>query len=92
MTEQPDIMALIDAAPAGKIMEGIMEIHKSTTGRIMLVAKIGDHTYRKVMPPAAIKMLNGTGRVGGILKRVFGGGIEEGPAEPAESGPVDGVE
>lgn len=77
----PDLQAILDAAPAGKIMEGTVEIHKSTTGRLMIVSKIGENEYRKVLPKAALKMLMGGGPGGALLRRVFGGGEERGPAD-----------
>ena len=81
MTDQPDIQSILDAAPPGKILEGTVEIHKSTIGRIMLVAKIGETEYRKVLPKAALKMLTGGGPGSALLRRVFGGGEERGPAD-----------
>lgn len=66
--KQPDIMNLIKAAPPGLIMQGTCELHKSSTGRLMVVTTIGGHTFRKILPPAAVKFLSGP-----MAKRLFGG-------------------
>lgn len=95
MSEPSDFEKMMDQAPPGEIMRGIISIHKTAAGRIWMVTKIGDQVFKKEIQRVFIKAIAGKGPMGKVFGRFFGGtgtpALEVVPPAPGPGAP-DGVE